>query len=116
MYGLVGAGSFSLEELVSDASETKRKFGMTVDNYDEEAYKLGFELTGDIESKNISGPPTTIADFCKRFKELLVRYPGALKESSGKNGDYNSLKICRKCKEKTKEIRHGGNSPGQLTP
>jgi len=113
MYGLIGAANFSPTEL-NLATNTKKQLSLQTDPIDEIAYKLGYELTGDVDSKEKSFP-TNITDLCDRFKVLLGRYPNVLQVSAD-GGGYVTPKTCSKCHKKTKETRHGGSLPGRLAP
>jgi RHS repeat-associated protein len=102
MYGIIGNyAGFSDAEL-NTASDWKRRIGIPVDRYDEEAYKLGAELNGN----------ANLGDFCKKFNE---KKGNALREGRS-DGGYNDLSSCRPCSLKTTATNHGGNSPPRLRP
>jgi hypothetical protein len=115
IFGLVGGADFTLDTL-SQATDTKKKYHLPVDPYDNASYRLGLELTGDIGANNDVELPTTKESLCRRFTALVARNPDALKEGTGKGDDYNSLEVCRPCKHKTREKRHGGSSPARILP
>jgi RHS repeat-associated protein len=100
IYGIIGNyAGFSDAEL-NTASVWKRRVGIPVDQYDEEAYGLGAQLKGN----------ANIGDFCKKFNE---KKGTALREgrSLAEGGGYNDLSTCRPCSLKTTATNHGGNSP-----
>jgi len=114
MYGYVGAyAGFTPDDLKEGASGTKRRWGMTVDEYDEVAYRLGWDLYKRLSTA--SAPATSPArSFCTAFKEL-VGNGQALREGTEGDG-YNDLSSCTPCTEKTKETRHGGREGTRMRP
>jgi RHS repeat-associated protein len=109
MFGYIGRQLGFTKEDLRQASAVKRRYGMTVDKYDEAAYDLGFDLQGKFTPKG------SIDDFCSQLDELLKNNADALKEGK-KGGGYNDLSTCKLCPKDTKEKRHGGNENSRLTP
>jgi uncharacterized protein RhaS with RHS repeats len=102
MYGLVGNYAGFSDQDLKTASDWKRKVGMDVDQYDEEAYKVGEDVNGAV-------------DFCGKFNDLLQKTPSALYEGRS-DGGYNDLSSCRACAEMTSANNHGGNEKPRWQP
>ena len=110
MYGIVGRyAGFTAQEIKDGATNTKKKWGLRVDNYDEAAYGLG----SGVFDKWKTG--LSIQDFCSEFNSLVQGSPDALREGN-RSGGYNDLTTCQPCSEKSKETRHGGNDSPRKRP
>ena len=110
MYGIVGRhAGFTAQELRDGATNTKKKWGLRVDKYDEAAYDVG---SGMFEKWSTG---ISIQDFCTEFNSLVQNSPDALREGN-RSGGYNDLTTCQPCQEKSKEARHGGSESPRRRP
>ena len=110
MYGIVGRhAGFTAQELKDGATNTKKKWGLRVDKYDEAAYDVG---SGMFEKWSTG---ISIQDFCTEFNSLVQNSPDALREGN-RSGGYNDLTTCQPCQEKSKEARHGGSESPRRRP
>lgn len=109
MYGIIAKAAGFPETNLNDASRWKRKIGMSIDQYDEEAYKAGANVF-ELLPKNFDS-----SDFCKAFNSLLDNNGTFLREGRS-DGGYNDLSKCGTCDKKTIVKEHGGNEPPRFRP
>jgi RHS repeat-associated protein len=110
MYGIVGRyAGFTEQELRGGATNTKKKWGLRVDRYDEAAYGLGSGVFDNfVMALSVQG-------FCSRFNNLVQNNSDALREGN-RSGGFNDLSTCRTCSERSQEGRHGGNESPRINP